>query len=273
MAQGERRADHGARVGRLAGKVAFVAGGGAGIGAATARLYAREGARVAIGDVREDAARAVADAIGSEGGQALALALDVTDEDSVRAAIARTVDAWGALHVLFNCAGGSLPQDAYVTDVDLGVWDRTMGLDVRGTILTCRHAIPRIAASGGGAVVNMSSGAALRGSGKAHVYAAAKGAIVSLTRALAGAYAKQNIRVNAICAGRINTERVRRTYGIPGQPGTSHDAMQVDEQIRTYPFWFGEPHDIANIAIFLASDESRMITGAAIPADGGRSAY
>jgi NAD(P)-dependent dehydrogenase (short-subunit alcohol dehydrogenase family) len=119
----------------------------------------------------------------------------------------------------------------------------------------------------------MSSGAALRGSGKAHIYAAAKGAIVSLTKTLAGTYAKDNVRANAICAGRINTERVRQTYGIPGKPGSSHDAMRVDELIKEYPFWFGEPDDIAHIATFLASDESRMITGAAIPADGGRSSY
>jgi NAD(P)-dependent dehydrogenase (short-subunit alcohol dehydrogenase family) len=148
-----------------------------------------------------------------------------------------------------------------------------MNLDGLGTVLCCRHAIPAIINAGGGTVVNMSSGAALRGSGKAHIYAAAKGAIVSLTRALAGTYACQNVRVNTICSGRVNTERIRRTYGIPGKPGASTDAMQVDEQIKTYPFWFGEPDDIANIALFLLSDESRMITGAAIPADGGRSAY
>ena len=97
--------------------------------------------------------------------------------------------------------------------------------------------------------------------------------MVSLTRTMAGTYAKHNVRVNAICSGRVNTERIRRTYGIPGKPGRSEDALGVDEQVKTYPFWFGEPEDIANIALFLASDESRMITGAAIPADGGRSAY
>jgi NAD(P)-dependent dehydrogenase (short-subunit alcohol dehydrogenase family) len=119
----------------------------------------------------------------------------------------------------------------------------------------------------------MSSGAALRGSGKAHIYASAKGAIISLTQALAGTYAKDRVRANAICSGRINTARIRESYGIPGRPGHSADAMQVDELIKEYPFWFGEPDDIANIALFLASDESRMITGASIPADGGRSAY
>jgi NAD(P)-dependent dehydrogenase (short-subunit alcohol dehydrogenase family) len=223
--------------------------------------------------VRGDAAASVAAAVGNAGGRALGLQADVTDENSVREAVASAVAHFGALHVLFNCAGGSLPQDAPVHEVDLAVWDRTMTLDVRGTLLTCRHAIPHLIAAGGGTIVNMSSGAALRGSGKAHIYSAAKGALVSLTRVMAGTYAKHRIRVNAICAGRINTERIRRSYGIPGQPGSAADAMQVDEQIKVYPFWFGEPEDIAAIALFLASDESRMITGAAIPADGGRSAY
>ena len=279
--------------GRLQGKVALVVGGGTGIGEAAARRFAREGARVMIGDVRPEAAAAVAQAINvaaassadlgsgqggvaigaAHGGDAAAVAMDATSDASVAAAVAATVERFGALHVLFDCAGGSLPDDSPVTDVDLSIWAKTMTLDGFGTLLCCRHAIPAIIAAGGGSVVLMSSGAALRGSGRAHVYAAAKGAVVSLTRAMAGAYARGNVRVNAICSGRINTERVRRTYGIPGQPGASADAMRVDEQVKTYPFWFGEPDDIAHIALFLASDESRMITGAAIPADGGRSAY
>ncbi|MEY3664201.1 MAG: hypothetical protein RLZZ153_383 [Pseudomonadota bacterium] len=263
----------GHKPGRLAGRVALIMGGAAGIGAASARMFAAEGARVAIADLRPQAAELLASQISDQGGQAIGLPCDVTDEHSVRAAVEHAHAYFGALHTLFNCAGGSLPEDDFAPQVDLSVWDRTINLDGRGTFLSCRYAIPKLISSGGGTVINMSSGAALRGSGKAHVYAATKGAIVSLTRALAGAYARDNVRVNAICAGRINTERVRATYGIPGKPGTSHDAMKVDEQIKTYPFWFGEPEDIAHIALFLASDESRMITGAAIAADGGRSAY
>lgn len=259
--------------GRLSGKVALIVGAGTGIGASAARMFAREGASVAIGDIRADLAQEVQASIAAFGGSAASFAVDVRSDQSVKAAVAATIARFGKLHILFNCAGGSLPQDAPVTEVDLSVWEKTMNLDLRGTLLCCRHAIPEIIAAGGGAVVNMSSGAALRGSGKAHIYAAAKGAIVSLTRALAGTYAKDNVRVNAICSGRINTERVRQSYGIPGQPGKNADPMQVDEVIKTYPFWFGEPEDIACIALFLASDESRMITGAAIPADGGRSAY
>jgi NAD(P)-dependent dehydrogenase (short-subunit alcohol dehydrogenase family) len=119
----------------------------------------------------------------------------------------------------------------------------------------------------------MSSGAGLRGSNPAHVYTAAKGAIVSLTRTLAGTYALRNVRVNCIAAGRINTERVRRTYGVPGRPGSAPDRQNVVEQLKTYPFWMGEPEDVASIVLFLSNDESRMITGTAIAADGGRSSY
>jgi len=259
--------------GRLRGKMALIVGGGAGIGQAAALMFSREGAAVAIADIDEAGASAVAGKVNDGGGRAIPLQADATSETSISRAVDLAVTSLGSLHILFNCVGGSLPSDAPVTTVDLGVWDRTMTLDVRGTILACRAAIPHIVASGGGSVVNMSSGAALRGSGKAHIYAAAKGAIVSLTKTLAGTYARDNVRANAICAGRINTERVRRTYGIPGKPGNSHDAMRVDELIKEYPFWFGEPEDIAHIATFLASDESRMITGAAIPADGGRSSY
>ena len=118
----------------------------------------------------------------------------------------------------------------------------------------------------------MSSGAALRGASPAHIYSAAKGGILSLTRALAGTYAKDNVRVNAICAGRILTERILARYGTPDAPKPAED-QQADARVKDYPFWVGAPEDIANIALFLASEESRMITGAAIPADGGRSAY
>jgi NAD(P)-dependent dehydrogenase (short-subunit alcohol dehydrogenase family) len=139
-------------------------------------------------------------------------------------------------------------------------------------MLCCHHAIPAIVRAGGGAVVNMSSGAALRGASPAHVYSAAKGGVLSLTRALAGTYARNNVRVNAICAGRILTGRILSRYGTPDAPKPAED-QQADERVKEYPFWVGTPEDIATIALFLASEESRMITGAAIPADGGRSAY
>jgi NAD(P)-dependent dehydrogenase (short-subunit alcohol dehydrogenase family) len=258
---------------RLQGKVAFITGAGSGIGRAAARLFANEGARVAIAEIHVDSGRATEALVRDAGGDALYVATDVRDEGSVTRAIATSVEQYGKIDVLYNCAGGSAAEDDLITDVDLAVWRDTMSLDLLGAMLCCRHAIPRMIEAGGGAVINMSSGAALRGSSPAHVYTAAKGAILSLTRALAGAHAKQNIRVNAICAGRIQTERITRRYGTGKQAGAVEDKQDAAGRVKEYPFWVGEPEDIANIALFLASHESRMITGASIPADGGRSAY
>ncbi len=258
---------------RLAGKVAFITGAGSGIGRAAARLFAAEGAKVAVVEIdRERGEQAAAD-IEAAGGSAVFVRTDITDEGQVRRAVERTVEAYGKLDVLYNCAGGSLVEDAPVTEVDMAVWDRTINLDLKGTFLCCRHAIPAIVAAGGGSVVNMSSGAALRGGSPAHVYTAAKGAILSLTRALAGRHARDGVRVNAICSGRVLTERIRRSYGTLTEPGLHVDPQDPVGRAKTYPFWVGEPEDMANIALFLASDESRMITGATIAADGGRSAY
>ncbi len=260
-------------MGRLSGKTAFITGAGSGIARAAACLFAREGARVALAEIKPELGRATERLIRDAGGEALFVETDVSREDSVAAAVAAAVRHFGRLDVLYNCAGGSLPEDSFVTDVDLSVWDHTMAVDLRGTLLCCRHGIPELIKAGGGAVVNMSSGAALRGASNAHIYTAAKGAILSLTRALAGAYVKQGVRANAICAGRILTERITTKYGTPDQPGPVTDRQDAAGRVKEYPFWVGRPEDIANVALFLASDESRMITGATIAADGGRSAY
>ncbi len=259
---------------RLAGKVALITGGGAGgIGGASARAFAREGARVAICDVDPARGEECLAVVRDAGGEAILLRADVTRDDQVRAAVRQAVQHFGALHVLLCATGGASPQDDLIADVDLAVFEHTMRLDLLGTMLACRHAIPEIIKAGGGSVVAFSSGAALRGSSPAHVYTAAKGAIVSLTRALAGSYARDNVRVNAIAAGRILSRRILQTFGQPGQPGPVPDKQDAAGRLKDYPFWVGQPEDIANVALFLASDESRMITGATIPADGGRSAY
>ena len=260
-------------MGRLAGRVAFITGAGSGIARAAAALFAREGAQVAIAEIKPELGGATEKLVRDASGDALFIQTNVTNEDSVKAAIAAAVRRFGKVDILYNCAGGSVPADSYVTDVDLKVWQHTISLDLLGPILCSRHGIPEIIKAGGGAVVNMSSGAALRGGSPSHIYTAAKGAILSLTRALAGAYAKNNVRVNAICAGRILTERITGNYGTPERPGPVTDRQDAVGRAKEYPFWVGKPEDIANIALFLASDESRMITGATIPAEGGRSAY
>jgi len=261
-------------MGRLDGRVAFITGAGAGIARAASQLFAREGARVALIEINEKTGAETEELVRAQGGDAVFIRTDITTGDSVGEATRRAVARFGRIDVLFNCAGGSIPDDNIVTEVDLDkVWKHTMSLDLFGTMLCCRHVIPEIVKAGGGAVVNMSSGAALRGASPAHIYTSAKGAILSLTRALAGTYVKQNVRVNAICAGRIETERTLSRYGAGGRGGTIPDRQKGGERVKEYPFWVGAPIDIANIALFLASNESRMITGATIPAEGGRSAY
>lgn len=257
-------------MGRLAGRVALITGGAGGIGRAAAIAFVREGAKVAIADVDEKAGGALARELGAD---ALFVPTDVTDAVDVEASVEAVEEQFGKLDTLLNCAGGSIGEDKPLGKVDVAaVWDKTMSLDLLGTIHCCHYGIPAIVRAGGGAVVNMSSGAALRGASPAHIYSTAKGGILSLTRALAGTYAKDNVRVNAICAGRILTERILARYGTPDAPKPAED-QQADQRVKEYPFWVGKPEDIANVALFLVSEESRMITGAAIPADGGRSAY
>ena len=262
-----------ARTGRLAGKVAFITGAGAGIARASARIFAREGARVVIAEIDAPSGRAAEAEVRTAGGEALFVETDVTKEESVARSVAAAVSRFGALHVLFNCAGGSLPTDAPVAEVDLGVFEQTLDLNLRGTFLCCRHAIPAIVRAGGGSVVNTSSIAALRGDHPLHAYAAAKGAILSLTRALAGRYSKDGVRVNAICPGLVMTERLRKRMGATREAVESSVRASNAMSIAGHPFAIGEPEDIANVALFLASDESRMINAAVIPAEGGLSAY
>jgi NAD(P)-dependent dehydrogenase (short-subunit alcohol dehydrogenase family) len=258
---------------RLHGKIALITGAGSGIAKAASRIFAEEGASVAIAEIDRERGRATEAMVKEAGFDALFVETDVANEESAKRAVAVTIERFGKLDILYNCAGGSTAEDDLVTDVDMSEWQRTMSLNLLGPILMCRHGIPRIVESGGGAVVNMASGAALRGASPSHIYTAAKGGILSLTRALAGAFAKDNVRVNAICAGRILTERITGRYGTPDNQGPVADRQDAAGRVKEYPFWVGSPEDIARIALFLASDESRMITGASIAADGGRSAY
>ena len=254
-------------MGRLDGKVAVITGAGSGIARAAASIFTREGAQVVVAEINPELGAAAALEAGNN---ALFVPTDVTDEDSVKDTMARAVEHFGGLHILFNCAGGSVIEDARVTDVDMEVWNRTIPLDLKGPFLCSRFGIPHLIASGGGAVVNVSSVVALRGNHPAHVYSAAKGGLISFTRSLAGAYADEGVRANVICPGLIKTDRVKARY-VARKP--SEDRKDTVGTFESYPFGVGEPEDIANIALFLASDESRMVNGAVIPAEGGISAY
>lgn len=259
-------------MGCLENKIAFITGAGTGIGRAAASLFAREGAKISIAELNPDLGKEAEDLVRREGGDAFFVETDITNEETVRSAVAATAERFGRIDVLYNCAGGSVPEDSPVTDVEPWVLDHTLSLDVKGTVFCCRYAIPELIKAGGGAVVNMSSTAALRG-GPMHVYSAAKGAILSLTRSLASSYGKHGIRVNAICPGIVLTDRVRARFGsLPGDEDGSSDSLAA-RTATLYPFGVGHAEDIARVALFLASPESRMVNGSVIVADGGMSAF
>ncbi|MBT6273048.1 MAG: SDR family oxidoreductase [Chromatiales bacterium] len=265
-------------MGRMANKVALVTGAGSGIGKASAGQFVREGAKVIVADIDESLGRATERELTSAGYAVAFLLIDVTSEESVKAAVDEAAGKFGALHVLVNCAGGSIAADAAVTDVDMAVWDHTINLDLRGTFLVCRHAIPHMQSSGGGAIVNFTSLVALQGNFPGHVYTAAKGGIISFTQALAGRYWRDNIRANAIAPGVILSERVASRMGVDRQNSQTaqiETAMKASRSLidEKHPFGYGFPEDIANVVLFLASDESRMVNGAVIPAEGGVSKY
>lgn len=261
-------------MGRLDGKVAFITGAGSGIARAAAQIFTREGAKVVIAELKSELGVASEKLVRDAGGEALFVETDVTKEDSVQSAIQKTVERYGKLDVLYNCAGGSVVEDTTVTNVDMWVWNHTQSLDLLGTFLCCRYGIPEIIKAGGGTIINMSSVVALRGAFPIHIYTAAKGGIIALTKSLAGTYALDNIRVNAICPGVILTDRVRQRFGENrDQPGTIPQTRAIKIDWKQYPFATGQAEDIANVALFLASDEARMLTGVIVPADGGLSAY
>jgi len=251
---------------RLVDKVAVITGAGSGIGRASAKLFVAEGAKVVVAEVDETLGTASAREAGTG---ARFIRTDVTDEESVKQMVRQTRDAFGRIDVLLNCAGGSLREDKPVTEVDLSIWDRTINLDLKGPFLCCRHVLPVMVEQGKGSVVNFSSVVALRGNHIAHVYVSAKGGLISFTQALAGAYSPKGIRVNAICPGVVLTDRVKSRF----TNGNQIRFGGIDNITERYPFGVGQPEDIANVALFLASDESRMVNGAAIPAEGGISAY
>ncbi len=253
-------------MGRLQGKVAFITGAGGVLGRASAELFAREGARVAVVDAVADTAEETARRVTTAGGEALALQADVTDEAQVCAAVAATANRWGALDTLFNNAGIMPHQDRSVLEMDTALWDQIYAINVRGAALCCKYAIPHIIAAGGGAVVNMSSFVALMGSSNAQEgYGASRGAIIAFTRSLAVQFGPRNIRVNALCPGPVETEHVRAFFA-------SEEARQ--RRLDRIPLGrFGRPEDVAELALYLASDAAGWLTGQAIALDGGISCH
>jgi NAD(P)-dependent dehydrogenase (short-subunit alcohol dehydrogenase family) len=262
-------------MGKLDGKVALLTGAGAGIAKASALAFAREGARVAIVEINAENGRATEAQVRAAGGDALFIETDVTQDESVRRAVAATVQRFGRLDVLLNCAGGSLQEDVPVHEMDLAVWQRTIALNLLHPFLVCRHGIPHMMTSGGGSIINVTSHLGLMGSIKP-AYSATKGGIISFTKTLAAQYADRGIRANAIAPGSVRTERQIKRY--ENKEWTESEKTSVAARERKvaqklYPYSVSEPRDIAAIALFLASDDSRTLTGTTIAADGGRSSY
>jgi NAD(P)-dependent dehydrogenase (short-subunit alcohol dehydrogenase family) len=246
---------------RLAEKVALITGAGSGIGRATALLFAREGAKVAIAELHAAAGEETAQLVTQAGGEAIAVATDVTEPDSVQAAIRKAAEKFGRLDVLHNNAGGSTPRDGTAVDAPLDEFWRAIKLDLFGTFLGCRFGIPELIRSGGGSVINMASNVALMGIPGRDCYTAAKGGIAAMTRSLAVAYGAQKVRVNAIAPSATRTPRVEKL--LAGNPALSSMAKS-----HLLGEWIA-PEDIANAALYLASDESRMVTGQILPVDSG----
>jgi len=242
---------------RLAGKVAFITGAASGIGRATAVLFAREGAQVVVADIAAESGEETAQLAGHG---ATFVHTDVTNEASVQAAIRTTMERFGHLDVLHNNAGGSTPQDNTVVEAPIEEFWRVITLDLFGTFLGCRYGIPAMIESGGGSVINMTSNLALMGITGRDCYTAAKGGIAALTRSLAVEFAPQRVRVNAIAPSATMTERVQSLMA--GNPA-------IDRLARSHLLGLIQPEDIANAALYLASKESRMVTGQILSVDSG----
>jgi 2-hydroxycyclohexanecarboxyl-CoA dehydrogenase len=254
--------------GRMAGRVALVTGGGGGIGEATGRLFAEEGAAVALLDADEAAVEAAAAAIRTAvpGAQILALAGDVTRESNVRGIIDEAAGRWGALHTLVNVAG--VRVYAPLADADGADWERIIGVNVLGTAHCCKAALPRLRAAGRGTIVNVSSVYGLMGRTGMGQYDTTKAAVLGFTRALAVEEAPHRIRVNAVCpGGTITPYHIRRAAA----RGVSEAEMRTQRAGDNLLGRWAEPREVAYPILFLASDESSFVTGATLMVDAGRS--
>lgn len=244
---------------RLQGKRIFITGAGTGIGRSAAELFCQQGARVSIAEIDTASGQAVTDAIASSGGDVLFCQTDVTSSDSVQAALSRTAEAFGGIDVIYNNAGMSTAADGPLTTVSDEEFWRVISLNLYGTWICCRFGIPHLVAAGGGSIINTVSIAAMKGLPGLDAFTAAKGGVVSLTRSMAVQFAPDKIRVNAIAPTMIMTDRVRRLFDRPVSQNT----------VKQNLLGPGEPIEVAHLASYLASDESRIMTGQIIPLDSG----
>jgi NAD(P)-dependent dehydrogenase (short-subunit alcohol dehydrogenase family) len=245
---------------RLAGKVALITGAASGLGRVGAERFAAEGAKVVIADMSDG--DEVVEAIAAAGGEASYVNCDVTDEASVENAVQHAVETFGGLHVLYNNAGVMLGDDDNPVTTSIETYQKTMDINVLGTLLGCKYAIPAMQESGGGSIINVASFVAHMGAATPQVaYTASKGAVLAMTREIAVIYARQGIRANSLCPGPIMTPLLAKFL--------SDDAKRNRRLVHIPMGRFGEPIEIANGALFLASDESSWMTGQSLIIDGG----
>ena len=250
-------------MGRLERKVCVITGAGGGMGREAAIVFSGEGARVCVADVDLGIAE---ETVGLCTGEAFAAQVNVADEDDVRRMYAETAERFGGIDVLYLNAGISPGDDASVLDTSVVAWQRVQDVNAKGVFLCCKHGIPYLLERGGGSVINVASFVALLGAATSQIsYTASKGAVLAMSRELAVQFARQGIRVNALCPGPVETPLLLAIYG-------DDPAAFARRQVHWPTGRLGRPREIVNAALFLASDESSFVNGAIFTVDGGLTA-
>ncbi len=248
--------------GRLEGKVCVITGAGGGMGEEAAHVFTDEGAKVVVADIDKEAAARVAETIG----QSFAVQVDVSDEDSVQAMYRTAVEEHGGIDVLYNNAGISPADDASILDTSSEAWDRVQAVNTRGVFLCCKYGIPYLLERGGGSVINVASFVAIVGAATSQIsYTASKGAVLSMSKELGVQFARQGVRVNALCPGPVETPLLLRIWS--ETPGAAERRLVHVPMGR-----MAKPREIVNAALFLASDESSYVNASTFVVDGGLTA-
>jgi len=247
---------------RLANKVCLITGGGSGIGKASSLLFAKEGAKVVVVDLKKDTAEATADEIRKAGGDARAFAADVSKAKDAEGMVQFAEKIYGKLNVVFNNAGVFHPNDDSVTNTTEEIWDLVINVNLKGVFLGCKYAIPALQRAGGGSIINTASFVAILGAAAPQIaYTASKGGVLSMTREIAVEFARQKIRVNALCPGPVETPLLAELLSDP--------ARRQRRLVHIPPGRFAKAEEIASAALFLASDESSYVNGSTFLVDGG----